>query len=170
MHPKFDPIGIRTHELQIMTVHSMSLRRLLYAEDGPDEKLPWASIILLPLPRYLALCLLGGLSLQLPTCSVTRQEGGKNQLRGEGCATDLLQMLLQWYISVAMFLFIWYVVDDCKPAFSAHSPSFVPDMITFLLVFPYLAARKLHICKLLSSVFLHLSFGILLFLFASAHL
>ena len=30
MHPKFDPIGVRTHDLQIMTVHSMSLRRLLY--------------------------------------------------------------------------------------------------------------------------------------------
>ena len=28
-HPKFDPTGIRTHDLQIMTVHFMSLRRLL---------------------------------------------------------------------------------------------------------------------------------------------
>ena len=28
-HPKFDPMGVRTHDLQIMTVHFMSLRRLL---------------------------------------------------------------------------------------------------------------------------------------------
>ena len=28
-HPKFDLIGVRTHDLQIMTVHLMSLRRLL---------------------------------------------------------------------------------------------------------------------------------------------
>ena len=28
-HPKFDPTGIQTHDLQIMTVHFMSLRRLL---------------------------------------------------------------------------------------------------------------------------------------------
>ena len=28
-HPKFDPIGVRTHDLQIMAVHFMSLRRLL---------------------------------------------------------------------------------------------------------------------------------------------
>ena len=28
-HPKFDPTGDRTHDLQIMTVHFMSLRRLL---------------------------------------------------------------------------------------------------------------------------------------------
>ena len=27
-HPKFDPTGVRTHDLQIMTVHFMSLRRL----------------------------------------------------------------------------------------------------------------------------------------------
>ena len=26
-HPKFDPTGVRTHDFQIMTVHSMSLRR-----------------------------------------------------------------------------------------------------------------------------------------------
>ena len=29
MHSKFDPTGVRTHDLQIMTVHFMSLRRLL---------------------------------------------------------------------------------------------------------------------------------------------
>ena len=29
-HPKFGPTGVRTHDLQIMTVHFMSLRRLLY--------------------------------------------------------------------------------------------------------------------------------------------
>ena len=29
MHPKFDTTGVRTHDLQIMTVHFMSLRRLL---------------------------------------------------------------------------------------------------------------------------------------------
>ena len=29
MHPTFNPNGIRTHDLQIMTVHFMSLRRLL---------------------------------------------------------------------------------------------------------------------------------------------
>ena len=29
MHPKFDPIGVRTHDLQIMTVHFMSVRLLL---------------------------------------------------------------------------------------------------------------------------------------------
>ena len=28
-HFKFDPTGVRTHDLQIMTVHFMSLRRLL---------------------------------------------------------------------------------------------------------------------------------------------
>ena len=28
-HPKFDPTGVRTHDLQIMTVHSMSPSRLL---------------------------------------------------------------------------------------------------------------------------------------------
>ena len=28
-HSKFDPTEVRTHDLQIMTVHSMSLRRLL---------------------------------------------------------------------------------------------------------------------------------------------
>ena len=28
-HPKFDPTGVRTHDLQIMTVYFMSLRRLL---------------------------------------------------------------------------------------------------------------------------------------------
>ena len=27
--PKFDPTGVRTHDLQIMTVQFMSLRRLL---------------------------------------------------------------------------------------------------------------------------------------------
>ena len=32
MHPKFDPLGIRTHDLQIMTVHFMSLRCLLYCD------------------------------------------------------------------------------------------------------------------------------------------
>ena len=29
-HPKFDLTGVQTHDLQIMTVHFMSLRRLLY--------------------------------------------------------------------------------------------------------------------------------------------
>ena len=29
MHPKFDLTGVQTHDLQIMTVHFMSLRRLL---------------------------------------------------------------------------------------------------------------------------------------------
>ena len=29
MHPKFDPTGARTHDLQIMTVHFKSLRRTL---------------------------------------------------------------------------------------------------------------------------------------------
>ena len=29
MHPKFDPTGVQTHDLQIMTVHFTSLRRLL---------------------------------------------------------------------------------------------------------------------------------------------
>ena len=28
-HPKFDLTGVRTHDLQLMTVHLMSLRRLL---------------------------------------------------------------------------------------------------------------------------------------------
>ena len=28
-HPKFEPTGVRSHDLQIMTVHFMSLRRLL---------------------------------------------------------------------------------------------------------------------------------------------
>ena len=28
MHPKFDPTGFRTHDLQIMIVHFMSLRHL----------------------------------------------------------------------------------------------------------------------------------------------
>ena len=28
-HPKFDPTWVRTHDLQIMTVHSMLLRRLI---------------------------------------------------------------------------------------------------------------------------------------------
>ena len=28
-HPKFDPTGVRTYDLQIMTVHFMSMRRLL---------------------------------------------------------------------------------------------------------------------------------------------
>ena len=28
MHPKFDPTGVRTHDLQIITVHFMSLRCL----------------------------------------------------------------------------------------------------------------------------------------------
>ena len=28
-HPKFDPTRVRSHDLQIMTVHFMSLRRLL---------------------------------------------------------------------------------------------------------------------------------------------
>ena len=27
MHPKLDPTGVQTHDLQIMTVHFMSLRR-----------------------------------------------------------------------------------------------------------------------------------------------
>ena len=27
MHPNFDPKGVRIHDLQIMTVHSISLRR-----------------------------------------------------------------------------------------------------------------------------------------------
>ena len=29
MHPKFDMVVVQTHDLQIMTVHLMSLRRLL---------------------------------------------------------------------------------------------------------------------------------------------
>ena len=28
-HPKFDPTGIQTHDLQIMTAHFMSLKHLL---------------------------------------------------------------------------------------------------------------------------------------------
>ena len=28
-HPKFDPTEVQTHDLQIMTIHFMSLRRLL---------------------------------------------------------------------------------------------------------------------------------------------
>ena len=31
-HPKFDPIGVRTHNLEIMTVHFKSLRRLPYVD------------------------------------------------------------------------------------------------------------------------------------------
>ena len=29
MHPKFDQTGVQSHDLQIMTVHFMSVRRLL---------------------------------------------------------------------------------------------------------------------------------------------
>ena len=32
MHPKFDPTGVRTHDLKIMTVHFMSVRRI-YCHD-----------------------------------------------------------------------------------------------------------------------------------------
>ena len=34
MQPKFEPTGVRTHDLQIKTVQFMSLRRLLYTRDG----------------------------------------------------------------------------------------------------------------------------------------
>ena len=39
MHPKFDRVGVGTHDLQIMTVHFMSLRRKLYITTGPSATL-----------------------------------------------------------------------------------------------------------------------------------